>query len=125
MSTNSTPCFASVVKIRLGSIGGRAETVSDTSRSVQEFAHVLDLLEPVLRRHPEDARHFPQHVRSHHDARFQLRADVDARRVEQTLERLPGGAGLPPLDARDDRLRGAGSAREGALGETGALARLM
>jgi len=40
---------------------------------MQELAHVLDLLQALLRGHREDAGHIIQHVRPHGDLRLELR----------------------------------------------------
>src|SRR6266576_6828195 len=125
MSTNWTPCFASVLKSRFGSSGAMAGVVSDTAGVRQEFAQVLDFFEPLFGSHSQDARHIVQHVRSHDDAGFELGAHREVHGLEQTLERLPGWGREAALDARDDRLRGAGAAREGALAETGPRTRLV
>src|SRR6266550_5514174 len=111
INTNSTSCRASVLN---KSSGSRGAPGSDTACPMQEVSDILDLLEALLGRHPQDSRDFVQHVRSHHHARLELGMDVEVRRREQTLERLPGRAGLALLDPRGD-----GAAREGALAETG------
>src|SRR6266567_3307890 len=108
ISTNSTPWRASVVKSRSGLRGVTGETGSDTAHVVQELAQILHLFQALFRSHGEYARDILQHVRSHHHLRFDLRAHLDTRCLEQTLQRLPGRAGLARLDARDDGLRGAG-----------------
>ena len=87
---------------------------------MQELAQVFDLFEILLRGHRENPRDIVQHVRPHHDARFDLHRQIEVRCLEQTLQRLPGRTGLTSLDARDDGLGGTGPAREGALAETGA-----
>src|SRR6266550_3161538 len=126
MRTNSTWCRASVVNRSSGSRGAPAPGTarSDTARAIEEVADVPDLLEALLGRHPHDASDLAQHVRSHHDPRFQLRVDVEVRRFEEAFERLPGGACLALLDASDDGLGRAGSARERALAQAGASASL-
>src|SRR5213078_414613 len=90
ISTNSTPWRASVVKSRSGLRGVTGETGSDTAHVVQELAQILDLFQALLGRHAEDPRHIVQHVRSYHDARFELGTQIDVGRVEQTAECLPG-----------------------------------
>src|SRR2546426_12639897 len=108
MSTNCTSCFASALKIRFGSSGATFALISDTAGVMQELAQVLDFLEPLLRRHPQDAGHIVEHVRSHNDAWFELRVELEIHGGQQPVERLPGRTRLPLFDASDDRLRGAG-----------------
>src|SRR5438309_10966780 len=126
MRTNSTWCRASVVNKSSGSRGAPVPgtALSDTASPMQEVGDVLNLLEALLGRQPHDAGDLAQHVRSHHDPRFQLRVDVEVRRFEEAFESLPRGAGLALLDASDDGLGRAGSARERALAQASASASL-
>src|SRR6266480_5204819 len=74
INTNSTSCRASVLN---KSSGSRGAPGSDTACPMQEVSDILDLLEALLGRHPQDSRDFVQHVRSHHHARLELGMDVD------------------------------------------------
>src|SRR5947207_13819257 len=121
MRTYWTPCRASVLRIRFGSSGARfapGAPLSGTVRTRQEFAQVLDFLEPLLGREPQDARHVLQHVGPHNDARFELRVHFQAEGGEQLLQRLPARTRSPLLDAGNDGLGCPGAARPRPLTET-------
>src|SRR5439155_232517 len=58
-----------------------------------------------------------KHVRALRGARAELGAEFEPRGTQQAGEGLPTRAGLPSLDAGDDRLRRAGAAGECPLGQ--------
>src|SRR2546425_9688208 len=123
ISTNCTPCCASVLRIRLGSSGATGAR-SDTAGMSEELAQVFDLFQTLLGGQAENPRDIVQHMRSHDDARFDLRAHLEIRRLQEPLPCVPGRARDALLDAGNHGLRGAGAAREGTLAEAGAGARL-
>src|SRR5206468_12054977 len=116
ISTNCTPCCASVGRIRLGS-SGATDARSDTAGMSEELAQVLDLFQALLGGHAQDPRHVVQHMRVHDDARLHLRRQLITGGREQALQRLPRRTGLTALDPRDDGLGRACSLRELTLAE--------